>query len=285
MALQFSRSPFLAGGALLMLTACSEPLDLDMRGVFGNAPSTAEAARNATTDRPAPDARGIISYPGYQVAVARRGDTLSGLAARIGADANELARYNGMQPGDSLRKDEVIALPARVAEPVGGPIQAPDRVDITTLAGNAIDSAQPQPVTSTPLGQAAQVGVEPVRHKVARGETAYTIARLYDVSVRSLADWNGLGSDFALREGQYLLIPVATPGTRTARFDPQDVPAPGNGSPTPEPPSASKPLPAETTIPVAEPVKTIAAPDLGSEQSKPSGGKMGFAGRGDIIRV
>ena len=50
-----------------------------MRGAFGNAPSTAEAARGATTARPEPDARGIISYPGYQVVVARGGDTVAAL--------------------------------------------------------------------------------------------------------------------------------------------------------------------------------------------------------------
>ena len=49
-----------------------------------------------------------------------------------------------------------------------------------------------------------------------RGETAYTIARLYNVSAKSLAEWNGLGPDLAVREGQYLLIPVVA-GWRCAR--------------------------------------------------------------------
>ncbi|WP_371223698.1 peptidoglycan DD-metalloendopeptidase family protein [Roseovarius sp. 2305UL8-3] len=286
MSFRIPYAPLLAGSAALTLAACDEPLDLDMRGIFGDAPSTAQAARNATADRPEPDSRGIISYPGYQVAVARRGDTLGSLAARIGADVNELARYNGMQPGDPLRKDEIIALPGRVAEPAGGPIQNPDRVDITTLADGAIRSADTAPVTATPLG-AAQVGVEPVRHKVVRGETAYTIARLYDVSVRSLAEWNGLGSDFSVREGQYLLIPVALPGNSTPKFDPADVPTtlPGTGSPTPTPPSASKPLPENDTRPAAEPVKTVAAPDLSGTQTKSSSNaRMAYPVRGDIIR-
>ena len=287
MSFPISRTPLLAGTAILGLAACDGGPDLDLRGAFGSAPSTADAARNATADRPSPDSRGIISYPGYQVAVARRGDTLQSLAARIGADVNQLARYNGMQPGDTLRKDEVVALPGRVSEPTGGPIQPPG-VDITTLANGAITNAGTQTITSTPLGSAPQVGVEPTRHKVERGETAYTIARLYDVSVRSLADWNGLGSDFSVREGQFLLIPVALPGEKTPAFDPSDVPAtsqPGSGSLTPTPPSASKPLPTEQTRPAAEPVKTAAAPDLSSTQSKStSTGRMGFPVKGDIIR-
>lgn len=279
-------TPLLAGAATLALTACDEPVDLDLRGAFGNAPSTAQAARNASAERPRPDARGIISYPGYQVAVAKRGDTLNALAARIGADAGALARYNGIQATDPLRKGEIIALPNRVEEPRGGPIQPPEQVDVTALAGDAITEAESTSVDTSTLPP-AQTGVEPIRHKVERGESAYTIARLYNVSIRSLADWNGLGADFAVREGQFLLIPVARDGKKPAPFDPAEASTvpPGAGTPTPLPPSSSKPLPEETTEPAATPVKTEAAPDLGSTQTQSSASaRMSYPVRGDIVR-
>ena len=291
-------APLLAGIALLTLGACSDGMDFDLRGGVGNALDTAPAARNATADRPKPDDRGIISYPNYQVAVARRGDTLNTLAQRIGVNVTELARYNGIEPNDPLRRGEVIALPGRVAEPSGGPIR-PGGTDITAIAGQAIDRAGSQTIETTTLDPATtpaapaggQTGVEPVRHKVERGETAFSIARLYDVSIRSLADWNGLGSDFHVREGQYLLIPVALPGGATEPFDERDVPVaartepPGAGSPTPEPPSAAKPLPAEKTVPVAQVAKPADAPDLGSTQTQATSTRMGFPVRGDIIRA
>lgn len=289
MTLSFRPVPVLAGtAACLLLTACDEPLDLDLRSGLGGRLDTASAARTATADRPAPDQRGIISYPGYQVAVARRGDTVASLAARIGGSAEEIARFNGIQTGDRLRKGEIVALPSRVAEPAGGPIQPPEGVDITSLAGNAIDEADSQQIESTTL-PSAQTGVEPIRHKVERGETAYSIARLYDVSVRSLAEWNGLGSDFAVREGQFLLIPVALPGDETEPFEEPEnasVTAPGSGSPTPEPPSASTPLPEDDTEPAAKPVETTAAPDLGESQTQPATpqSRMSMPVRGDIIR-
>ena len=288
-------APLLACSALLALAACGDqPFDYDLRGNFGNAPSTAQAAVNATANRPEPDSRGIISYPGYQVAVARRGDTVASLAARIGVEAGALARYNGIQTGDPLRRGEIVALPGRVAEPEGGPIQPPGDVDIATLAGDAIESAPDPSAVQTSALEPAKTGVEPVRHKVERGETAYTIARLYDVSVRSLADWNGLGSDFAVREGQYLLIPVALPdagrdrdpdgGTGTGGTDEESTTRPGQGSPTPEPPSASQPLPAEDTVAASEPVES-SAPDLGATQTAPaSDAAMSLPVRGDIIR-
>ncbi|WP_425439897.1 LysM peptidoglycan-binding domain-containing protein, partial [Puniceibacterium antarcticum] len=103
-----------AGLALLAVTACSGPVDLDMRGRMGGAVDTSAAAAAATDPRPSPDARGVLSYPTYQVAVAQRGDTVATLAARVGLPATELANYNGVQTGDPLREGEVLALPSRV---------------------------------------------------------------------------------------------------------------------------------------------------------------------------
>ena len=284
---------FLAGASALALAACDGKPDFDLRGPIGGGLDTAGAARAATADRPAPDARGIIAYPGYQVAVAQSGDTLASLAQRIGVDANELARYNGIQPGDALRKGEVIALPGSTTAPVGG--QMDTGRDITAIAGAAIDSARSSQIETSTLSPAATAaqpaagpsGTEPVRHRVERGETAYTIARLYNVPIRSLADWNGLGTDFAVREGQILIIPVALQGQATAALPPPtETEPPGAGSPTPEPPSAAKPLPREDTVPAAKAEKPKVAPDLGKEQTTAaSKARMTAPVRGDIVRA
>lgn len=290
----------MAGAVTALLSACEAPLDFDLRGNFGDAPSTAAAARQAVASRPPADNRGVISYPGYQVAVAERGDTVEDVARRIGADAGALARYNGLKTSDSLRQGEVIALPNRVAEPSAatGAVPSPERVDITTLAGNAIDRSQPaSPNAGQTTGQTpapAQTGTEPVRHKVKRGETAYTVARLYNVSVRSLAEWNGLDRNFTLREGQYLLIPVAETDApeRTAAAAPAtttttlDTPAPGTGSPTPTPPSASQPLPRDDTSAATPAKPETPAPNMGANQTSASASnaRLGYPVQGKIIR-
>ena len=295
------RLSLLAGTSAIVLVACGEqPLDFDLRGLGGGF-STAEAATGPLASRPRPDNRGVISYPNYQVAVARRGDTLTDVANRVGADVNALARFNGIDPDVPLRKDEIIALPNRVAEPSPatgaagtGPIQP---VDITSLAGTAIDRAPAAPgVQTATLAPAAatapkpaQTGKEPVRHKVERGETAYTVARLYNVPVKALAEWNGLGADFAIREGQFLLIPVpkqnpparSTPAATTAQPTP-----PGAGSPTPTPPSAAKPLPQDETAkpaPIVEVAKPVA--DVGKTTKPVSKSKMVTPVQGTIIRA
>ncbi len=277
---------FAGVAALALLGACSEPLDFDLRGKIG-AFSTAPAVHAITSDRPKPDARGIIAYPNYQVAVARRGDTAADVASRIGLPASELARYNGMEPGDTLREGEVLALPKRVAEPIEKASAAP--VDIAALAGDAIASSpDTTPVETSTLAPAAppkpkapEPDPEPLRHKVKRGETAYIISRLYNVPVKSLGEWNGLGSDFGIREGQYLLIPV-TGVDAPKRSVPDKVTAPGAQSPTPTPPSATTALPDEKIDPTPPeaPKVSVGKPSLPAKTTA-----MAYPLKGKIVRV
>ena len=254
------------GGMCLALVACEQIPDFDLRdraGGFG----TAESVANLP-ERPRPDDRGVISYPNYQVAVARRGDTVRSVAARLGLDADDLARFNGIEADASLRADELVALPSRVAEPSpatgatgSGPIQP---VDVTAIATTALDRAGPQqPVAQPAAAPVRQTGAEPVRHRVQRGETVFSISRLYNVPVRNIAEWNGLGAELSIREGQFLLIPQAG-AVPPARVAEEPVTQPGSGSATPVPPSAATPLPDEepsTPLPAAS---TPAAPDLGA---------------------
>jgi murein DD-endopeptidase MepM/ murein hydrolase activator NlpD len=293
------------GAALGALTACQPggaPLDWDMRGRVGGALDTSNAAQQATETRPRADSRGVIAYPGYQVALARRGDTVSSVAARLGINADELGRYNALHPQDLLRDGEVLALPSRVeaapalgssvaAEPVfagtpqGGAIIsgtiAPAPVEVTTLASGALDRVgATAPTAPAPVAKAEQPG----RHLVKRGETVYSIARLYGVSVKALAEWNSMGANLDLREGQYLLIPVLS-NTPAAAVPATATTPPGSGSPTPVPPSASKPLPAEQTEPSAtRPKATPASPDLAQTRTAASSSKFMMPVEGKIIR-
>lgn len=269
---RFSKTA-VAAGALLALAACEnwgfDEFDIDMRSSGGQF-DTSDAARNITGPRPQPDDRGVISYPTYQVALARRGDTARDVALRVGLPPEELARFNGVPVDVPLRDGELLALPQRVAEPSPatgaistGPIR-PGGVDITTLAGNAIERSELNPA------QAASVASdEPVRHQVARGETAFSIARRYNVEVEALADWNGLGPELSLREGQYLLIPITVAPARASAAPA----APGQGSPTPEPPSAAAPLPAENPTPPPSPSPEPAAV-LDDERTAASAGSV-----------
>lgn len=290
-----SRLPVLGLTAILLLSACGRSqLDWDLRAGKGSL-DTSEAALGATDPRPAADARGVISYPGYQVAVAQRGDTVASIAGRVGIAPDELARYNALRPADTLREGEVLALPSRVASasPAIGGVQtggvigstaAPASVDVTSIATTALDRVGTQ-APAVAAAPAKATGSEPIRHQVKRGETAFSIARIYGVSARSVADWNGLGTDLEVREGQYLIIPTAN-GTAPKQADPVMVETtPGEGSPTPLPPSAKKPLPAEKPQKASEKAKeTPVAADLGKDRTAASATQFAMPVSGKIIR-
>ena len=287
----------LAALSVLALSACDPNggFDADLRNFGSGGFDTTEAARNATQPRPATDDRGVISYPSYQVVVARRGDTVQTVADRIGLPSAELATYNAITPGAILREGEVLALPRRVegGAPAPGASAPAGAIDVTTIASGAIDRAEQKGTGGSPAigsGGAAKtvtnstIGqTEPVRHRVQRGETAYSIARLYGIDARALGDWNGLGPDLSVREGQTLMIPLATARPAGASVA-ETVTAPGQGSPTPTPPSAAKPLPAEKTAPAAQAAKTPPAPDLGKQTSASSSSKLAMPISGKIIR-
>lgn len=264
------------GVSLLALSGCVDygNLDWDLRAGAGN---TSDEARQATAAAPTPDGNGILSYPGYQLAEARRGETVASMAVRLGLNPEDLARNNALQSGDSLRAGELLLLPGRVAAaPQPAIIGGTGSVDISSIATTALDEVGPSPSAAAP----GPTGAEPIRHRVARGETAFTIARTYNVSAKALADWNQLGPDLGVREGQTLIIPVVTGPAPNP--EPEPTP-PGAGSPTPPPPSAAKPLPDEKTEAAAtKPKATPPSPDLGAERSDSTALAMPVAG--SIIR-
>lgn len=271
-----------------LLAACETPLDFDLRDL-ANGFDTSQSIENLPA-RPRADDRGVISYPNYQVVVAQKDDTMIGIATRLGLSASELARFNGIGPDVALRSGELVALPTRVSEPSPatgaaqtGPIQ-PSSVDVTAIATTALDRAGTQAATpdaTTPVtAPTAQTGTEPARHKVKRGETVFSISRIYDVPVRAVAEWNGLGPNLNVREGQVLLIPQ--PGQSAPNTTPV---APGTGSDTPVPPSAALPLPDETPsvpVPAAE---VPDAPDLGATTPADSAARLAYPVQGGIIRA
>lgn len=267
----FRQTLWAAGlGMPLILGGCVDQMDFDMRGGVGPF-DTAGAVQVDTAPRPDPDARGVISYPGYQVALARRGDTVADVATRVGLTPEALARFNGVTTDTPLREGEILALPSRVE----ATDQTTTGLDIAALASEAIDRAELED-PQRPTAAAPDTPVEPIRHKVARGETAYSISRLYGVTVRSLADWNSLGPDLKVREGQFLLIPLVLPSDDTPQ---DDVAAPGVGSRVTPPPSAATALPPDDT---ATPVTPPTSPDLG--QFRTTSARFALPVDGKIIR-
>ncbi len=220
----------LAGFALL--GGCVNGIDLSRI----TTPFQRQSDAIPSIDRPAPDQRGVITYETYQVIVANDDDNLATMAARIGLTATELADVNGLPLRYMPRAGEVLVLPQNV----GGAVVASPSGWSAEIATSAIENA-------TPRNRATEIGSpsEPIRHRVEAGETAYTIARQYNVSVTALATWNGLGSDLSVRPGQQLIIPVAD----TANIAPPAVAPAPPAAPAPEAPHQETPTPAPQAAP------------------------------------
>lgn len=252
---RFPRVVMLSAFAGFALTACDDGFTLNELGDKIDRPPSTQTT--SATSRPSADANGIISYPTYQVAVAQRDETVGEVANRVGISADKLASHNGLETNSRLSKGDILAIPK--GEQVGG--WNPNEV------GSALDDS----IDTTPLNAS---GNAPVRHTVRSGETAYTIARLYGVSVTSLASWNNLDRDLSLRNGQQLLVP-----TSSSAPAPDSVASnPGAGTTVSAPPSSSKPLPKPTPPAVVAPKPVAPA---ASKLSKPVNGKVlrGFSAK------
>jgi len=236
---RYTLKPVLLVCSALALSACDDFSLGDLNSKLNPVPGT---SGSQLSPRPEPDSRGVITYPNYQVIVAKRNDPIDAIAARVGMTGQDLARHNGLPADYIARKDEVLALPKGIIIPEAAPAAGTTTAggtSIESIATAAIDRAGPTPVQTGTL----QTGPEPIRHVVENGETAYSIARLYNVSVTALASWNGLDRDLSVRPGQQLLIPVSADGTVAQTIPVAEESTPGVGTETPAPPSASLPLP------------------------------------------
>ncbi len=260
---------------LLATGACTGGIDIDLRD-SATGLTTSDAARQAATGHWQVD---------ENVAFARHAETVTDVANRLGIDPKELADYNGLKPDTRLREREVLALPESATGGPGAPPLA-EEVDISSLASDALDRVEAESgATGVPgTGTDKPVQTTPIRHQVVRGETAYSIARLYKVSVRSLADWNGLGPELSVREGQYLIIPNSTASEDSASPE-QTTSAPGEGSLTPVPPSASMPLPEEKPEPALVVPDKPEQPLAGERSAVSRKARLTMPVNGDIVRA
>jgi membrane-bound lytic murein transglycosylase D len=123
------------------------------------------------------------------IRVARRGDTLYGIAQRLGTDVHTLAEANGLRPGDRLHRGQKL----RVGSSTLG-------ADSTLAAGKSAHSTN-----ASAIAVAASDSGRRVTYKVRRGDTLYGIARLLQVTVIELVGWNDMSGDRNLKPGQTLV--------------------------------------------------------------------------------
>jgi len=112
------------------------------------------------------------------VHVVRRGDTMWSIARRTGMDVKKLAVMNGMRPGDPLRAGQRLKLSSGDSSRVRA-----------SMASAATASASRK-----------------ITYVVRAGDTLTQIAKLFQVTVKEIMSWNGIGSHASISTGQKLTI-------------------------------------------------------------------------------
>jgi membrane-bound lytic murein transglycosylase D len=123
------------------------------------------------------------------IRVVRRGDTLYGIAQRMGTDVHSLAEANGLQPGDRLHAGQKLRV---------GP-------DTLTTSAALVPPKSAHSTHASSQAVAANDGSRRVVYTVRRGDTLYSIARLLQVTVVDLVGWNGMNGDRSIKPGQTLV--------------------------------------------------------------------------------
>ena len=112
-----------------------------------------------------------------------RGESFWTISRRYGVTHRQLAKWNGMAPGDplSIGKTLVVWTNTSSAALSGGPATSPINAGNTTRK---------------------------LRYTVRNGDSLYVIARKFRVGIDQIARWNGIDRDKILRPGQKLTMYV-----------------------------------------------------------------------------
>jgi len=181
-----------------------------------------------------PSQQELESAPRYRV---EQGDTLISIADAFGVRPSVIQVANGLLDPDLLQAGQELAIPGGrtpPARPKATPV-APTPAPTPTAALT--------PVPALPSAVAAPGTT--ARYTVKSGDTLFSIARGFGVTVSAIQTANGMGDPNVLRVGQQLMIPG---GRDTGAGGGQGVPASPEPARTPTvTPAAATPLPPRAT--------------------------------------
>jgi len=302
------------------LTGCGSQVaaPIDFRGTDPDATATSPTAT--------PNQQGVVRIDNYDAVVARKGDTIESIAARLGISASELAAYNGFPAGFTPRDGDILVLPPRpggygatrgtqlaAASPstastapaagtterwspaiAAAAIERGGEPTATPTGAGAYDPqyggaqdgsdslfaplAEPlEPPTQT--AAASSAGVTRYRpsgnertYIASAGDTMFSIANRYTITVGELAYANGMQASDAISPGQVLIIPDFGSPPPVAMETTVATPAPSGGEIVIEQPGAA-PMEVAAASPTAQP----AASDSGAQFLSPVSGPIAEA--------
>jgi membrane-bound lytic murein transglycosylase D len=164
--------------------------DYPLRVPLGMGDMVRDRALTAVADFPDP-------FSTYTV---RRGETIAGIAKKLGVRRADLAAANYLATRARLQTGQELIIPR--------PPAMAGAADATLARSTGTSEGDPQPAVFRSMAGVTPRASEPARlvHRVKRGETLSSIARLYRTTVASIRELNQLKGT-VIRAGQRLKVP------------------------------------------------------------------------------
>ena len=187
-------------------TARTAPVERVASRRLDNAPATATPSWSRPSYTP-PVSRTAYRAPaparatGY--VTVRRGQTLYSIARANGLSVQRLAAANGISYPYELKVGQRLRIPG-----VSNPVSPAPTVPVRT-ADTGMPQAQPVRAEAEQRNFGAS---RPTVHRVAPGETLFSLGRKYGINPYRIAAYNGLSRNVQLKVGQVVRIPASSSG-------------------------------------------------------------------------
>jgi membrane-bound lytic murein transglycosylase D len=141
----------------------------------------------------------LASFNRYTV---RKGETISTIAKKLKVSRTDLAEANYLTTKAQLGAGQQLIIPRAPTTMLAARTETPAPVAESRSVDAVVASNVRPPAVQN---ESAASGVTRVTHRVKRGETLLSIARLYQTTVGALKQWNRISGN-AIKAGQRLTI-------------------------------------------------------------------------------
>ena len=137
-------------------------------------------------------------FPGQIIHVVRRGDTVGAIATLYGSSIEAITEANGLENNALIFVNQSLIVPVRIvpATIVPSPTPVATAVPDNNTGGSESSGGGSAPATGTEI------------YIVRPGDTLLRIARLYNTTVGTLVQLNGIANPNRIYYGQRLIVPV-----------------------------------------------------------------------------
>jgi peptidoglycan lytic transglycosylase D len=140
----------------------------------------------------------LVSFNRYSV---KKGETISTIAKKLKVSRTDLAEANYLSTKARLDAGQQLIIPRAPTTILAARTESPAPV----AESRSVDAVVASNVRPPAVQNASASAVSRVTHRVKRGETLFSIARLYQTTVTALKQWNRI-SGSAIKIGQRLTI-------------------------------------------------------------------------------